>query len=89
MQRLLLGVGLADPATATIAANARTDRLKTDFIASLPMQPSGCVCYLFWTFREENFLASHCGLCDHNRVLTNFFVGKEGSRRPKYFEALA
>jgi hypothetical protein len=30
---------------------------------------------LFWTFRETNFLASHCGLCDHNRMLTNFFRG--------------
>jgi hypothetical protein len=54
MQRLLLGVGLADPATATIAANARTDRLKTDFIASLPMQPSGCACYYFERLRQAS-----------------------------------
>jgi hypothetical protein len=35
------------PATSAIAASARIDRLKADFIASLPKQPESCVCYLF------------------------------------------
>src|SRR3979409_1409007 len=43
------------PATNAIAASARTDRWKADFIASLPRQPGGCACYLFWTFRETKF----------------------------------
>src|SRR6478672_2845621 len=35
------------PATTRTAASARMDRLKADFIASLPMQPGGCDCYYF------------------------------------------
>jgi hypothetical protein len=31
------------------------DRLKADFIASLPMQPSGCVCYLFLNVLRQGF----------------------------------
>src|ERR1700716_3452223 len=40
------------PATTTIAASARIDRLNADFIASLPMQPSGYACYLFASSRD-------------------------------------
>jgi len=29
------------------------DRLKADFIASLPMQPGGCACYYFETFERR------------------------------------
>src|ERR1019366_9122516 len=43
------------PATTTIAASARMDRLKADFIASLPMQPGGCTCYLFGCLQEAKF----------------------------------
>src|SRR4051812_1829000 len=32
------------PARARTAAHASMDRLKADFIASLPMQPDGCAC---------------------------------------------
>src|SRR5215212_1160979 len=35
------------PATTRMAASARTDRLKADFIASLPMQPGGLRLFLF------------------------------------------
>src|SRR5256885_7793336 len=38
------------PATMPIVASARTDRWKTDFIASLPMQPGGCENYYFGRF---------------------------------------
>jgi hypothetical protein len=38
------------------------DRLKADFIASLPMQPGGCDCYYFENVREANF-----GLLKRNR----------------------
>src|ERR1700722_6855851 len=37
-----------------IAARARIDRLKADFIASLPRQPCGSVCYLFCTPSKAN-----------------------------------
>src|SRR5215212_11325542 len=39
------------PASTTIAASARIDRLKADFIASLPLQPCGRLCYLFQRLR--------------------------------------
>jgi hypothetical protein len=32
--------------------------LKADFIASLPMQPSGCPCYLFSTLLRDVVLCS-------------------------------
>src|SRR3954449_6770102 len=38
---------LVIPAMARMAAHASMDRLKADFIASLPMQPTGCACYYF------------------------------------------
>src|SRR6185312_17387119 len=44
------------PATTRIAASARMDRLKADFIASLPMQPGGCACYYFENVRETNLV---------------------------------
>src|SRR3954452_17860894 len=50
------------PATTRIAASARMDRLKADFIASLPMQPGGCDCYYFENVRAANF-----GLVKRNR----------------------
>src|SRR5437879_5872574 len=44
------------PATTRMAASARIDRLKADFIASLPMQPGGCACYYFENVREANLV---------------------------------
>src|SRR4029079_471929 len=41
------------PATTRMAASARIDRLKADFIASLPMQPGGC--YYFGTFERRTW----------------------------------
>src|SRR3978361_1814962 len=35
------------PGTTRSAVSPRIDRLKADFIASLPMQPDGRVCYFF------------------------------------------
>src|SRR4051794_7748717 len=43
------------PASTTIAASARIDRLKADFIASLPLQPCGCLCYLFYPLGGRSF----------------------------------
>src|SRR4051794_31194727 len=41
------------PATMPIVASARTDRWKTDFIASLPMQPGGCANYYSGRFERR------------------------------------
>src|SRR5262245_14456112 len=41
------------PATTRMAASARMDRLKADFIASLPMQPGGCADFILRTFERR------------------------------------
>src|SRR5215212_6659157 len=43
------------PAITRIAASARMDRLKADFIASLPMQPGGCAGYYFEMFKRRTW----------------------------------
>ena len=54
-ERLLLRVGLSWPPHKRIAANARTDRFKADFIASLPMRLSWPQHVIYLNVSETNF----------------------------------
>jgi hypothetical protein len=53
------------------------DRLKADFIASLPMQPGGCACYYFERARGE------FGLMKRNRPGNGSTCGAGEKRAPR------